>query len=839
MGHRWSSVFNGLDRLTSGPAGTHGSLMNRLAIPLKTGRSTLAMLLSVLLTAGTLTTGSIPARAEDSAKKLYVKGQAAEAREDYDAAYEDYRKAYAKSPSDLRMRASYYRVRQTASSAHVSQGRKLLQQGDDQAALVQFMRAAEVDPGNEAATQEIARLKAHMAPPPVRNETSVSDTSSDAMDEAGSPVTLKPVSNEPLTLHYAEDSKNVYQAIGKAAGINVLFDPDYNGKRIQVDLTNVSLMDALRIVGTLSTTFWRPVTENTIFVAQNSRAKRTELDEQAVQTFYLSNAWQQNDLNDVQTALRNVLPNAKVYGVPSQNAIVMRATPDELTLAQKVINDLDKARPEVVVDVAVMEVNKDKLRNIGLSWPGSISFALQPPSSSTSSTSSSTTDSTTSTTSGLTLNNLANLNANNFAVTVSAATANLLMSDSDTKILQNPRIRSTDSQKSVMKIGSKIPIATGSYQTGASTAITSSLVNTQFQYIDVGVNIEMTPTVHFDHDVTLKMKIEVSSESGTSTISGVTEPILATKSTDGVIRLKEGEATILAGILNKQDLVSASGIPGLGELPLLKYIFGSKSHEVIDNEIVFVLIPHVVRGQELSPLNLRPIDTGVGQAIELRHSSAGVVKPAAAKTPQPGQLAVPGPGAMNRPPMPPGVGPLKGQTAEGAVPSAMQQLRQQNASDVPVISPPVTPGAAAPNAAGAGGAVSFAVLPPTAVPAVGSTFAMKVNLDGANDIASVPLQVQYDATKLTLVNVDSGDLLGKDGQAVALVHRDDGPGMITIAASRPPGTAGVSGSGTVCVLTFQAKAAGPSDVSIVRPGALDSAQHPVQASAQNAHVIVQ
>src|ERR1700744_1666973 len=145
---------------------------------------------------------------------------------------------------------------------------------------------------------------------------------------------------------------------------------------------NTTLMDALRIVGTMSNTFWRPVTDNTIFVAQNSRAKRTELDEQAVQTFYLSNAWQQNDLNDVQTALRNVLPNAKVYGVPSQNALVMRATPDELTLAQKVINDLDKARPEVVVDVAIMEVDKDKLRNIGVSWPGSISFSLQPPTSS-------------------------------------------------------------------------------------------------------------------------------------------------------------------------------------------------------------------------------------------------------------------------------------------------------------------------------------------------------------------------------------------------------------------------------------------------------------------------
>ncbi len=131
----------------------------------------------------------------------------------------------------------------------------------------------------------------------------------------------------------------------------------------------MSLMDALRIVGTLSKTFWRPVTTNTIFVAANTRAKRTELEEQAVQTFYLTNAWQQNDLNDVQTAIRNVLPNSHVYGVASQNAIVMRGTPDELLLAQKLVNDLDKARPEVVVDIAVLEVSKSWERTLGIAWP--------------------------------------------------------------------------------------------------------------------------------------------------------------------------------------------------------------------------------------------------------------------------------------------------------------------------------------------------------------------------------------------------------------------------------------------------------------------------------------
>ncbi len=267
-----------------------------------------------------------------------------------------------------------------------------------------------------------------------------------------------------------EDAKVIYQAIGKAAGVNVLFDPDYNSKRIQVDLNNVSLLDALRIVGTMSDTFWRPVTSNTIFVAQNTRIKRTELDEQAVQTFYLSNAWQPNDLNDVQTALRNVLTSAKIYGVASQNAIVMRGTPDELLLAQKLINDLDKARAEVVVDIAVLEVSKNWERTLGVSWPSSIGVALQPSTSSSSTTCpTGSTNCTASTGTSPTLYDLAHLKATDFAVTVGSATLNLLLSDSNTKVLQSPRIRATGDQKASMKIGSRIPIATGSYQTGAAT----------------------------------------------------------------------------------------------------------------------------------------------------------------------------------------------------------------------------------------------------------------------------------------------------------------------------------------------------------------------------------
>ncbi len=810
-----------------GPAKTPGSLMKSRFQAQAASRSVFSgaiFWIALLAVLAVFSLSSVALRAE-SATTFFKRGQTAEAKEDFDAAFDNYQKAYAKAPKDLRFRAAMYRVRITASAVHVTKGHKLMDAGNEQGALSEFLHAAEIDPSNESAQQAIAAVrKIHGEVTPV-SEISVPqiEGKQENLETMGTPAVLKPVSNEPLTLHIQEDAKMVYQAIGKAAGVNVLFDPEYTSKRIQVDLNNVSLLDALRIVGTISNTFWRPVTENTLFVAANTRARHTELDEQAVQTFYLSNAWQQNDLTDVQTAIRNLLPNAKVYAVASQNAIVMRATPDELLLAEKLINDLDKARPEVVVDIAVLEVSRNWEKTLGIAWPSSVGIALQPPSSTTTSSSSGSSTSTTSPT----LYDLAHLKATDFAVTVGSATANLLMSDTNTKILQNPRIRATDGQKQTMKIGSKIPIATGSYQTGAATALVSSLVNTQFQYQDVGVNIEVTPTVHFDRDVTLKMKIEVTSQSGSVTISGVTEPIISQRVVDQVIRLREGEASILGGIQNKQESTNSSGIPGLGSIPILKYIFGSKDHQIQDDELVFLVVPHVVRSQSLEQVNLRTVDTGAGASIELRHtpSEAPSANPEAKPTTSPAPPARPSSNAK------PNVGTVPGQSALSAAPAALEQLRQAaETTGNPTPTNPPAPALAPSN-------VKFSLIQQPALVAPGATFQISVVLTGGTDIAAVPLQISYDPAALSLLNVDNGDFLGRNGQAVALVHRDDGPGSININASLPPGASGVNGAGVVCVLTFQAKAAGDSVIAITRPSAVNSSQKFL--TAQGARINIQ
>jgi general secretion pathway protein D len=831
MRQRLKGIFPGISPAQEGAR--KGSSMNHSRL-FSSLRAALLLVLTFSIAA------AVPLYAQ-KASKLYKQGQAAENAENWDAAFDAYQKAFEEKPSELRYKTAFYRLRGTASGAHLDKGRQLEKAGEDQAALAEFLRAAEIDPSNEAATQAIAAIRerqSHAQPkaPPV---PLAEQQKQEAIDSIGGPVELKPISTEPFTIRSTEDTKNIYQAIGRAAGINVLFDPSYNSKRITVDLTNVSYLDALRIVGIESTTFWRPVTSNTIFVAENTVSHRRDLDEQAVQTFYLTNATQQNDLNDTLQAVRNVLgTNVKAYSVASQNAIIVRGTPDELLLASKIISDIDKVMPEVVVDVAIMEVSKNWERTLGIEWPSSVSVALQPPSTSTST---STSTSSTTSTSNLTLYNLANLTSNDFAVTLGAATANLLLSDANTKVLQSPRLRATNMQKATMKIGERIPIATGTFSTGVSSSVLAGVAQTQFTYIDIGVNVEMTPTIHNDGDVTLKLKIENMSEGPSVTISGVTEPIIIQKNSEQTIRLREGEVSILGGILEESDVQSWTGIPGLSSIPVLRYLFGSKDHTITKDELVFMLVPHIVRGAEMTASNLRPVDTGTGQSIQLRRLAIDGAAANAAPVVQTGTATT-------------SFGTFKAPSAAAAAPAALAEMRDSaagamDAAQLPagpktpatpqasVATPPLAvpapaapqPAAAQPGNAQPGGSVRFLMSGPGPV-ANGSTFQVPIVVSGASDIASVPLKLHYDAAKLALVSVAPGDFLNRDNQTVSPSFRDDPPGDITINGSRPSAAPGVSGAGVVYVLSFQAKAVGDSTVAITQPIAITKNQQTVPAT---------
>jgi general secretion pathway protein D len=740
--------------------------------------------------------------AADQSKVLYNKGRDAEARQNYEQAYDFYKQAYDLKPTNLTYRASFERLRFLSGASHVHRGQLLREAGQLDAALAEFKKAAEIDPSSAIARQELQRTKqmidaakagpAAAAPPPGFLQKRI--------EQAGGPVELAAISNVPINLKINEDTKVIYETVGKLAGINVLFDPDYTSRRIKIELNNVSLEEALRIIAIQSKTFWRPVTPNTVFVAADNPAKRKDLEQSVVKTFYLTNLSQPTELQDVVNTLRQILEINRLQPLPTQSAIVVRGTPDQIALAQKLVSDLDKPKAEVIVDVAIMQVNRDKSRTLGISPPTSASVQLQSNLNTNTTTASGaagnsgTITQSSGTPGQISLNTLGNLNATDFTVTISQATATALFSDSSTKLIQKPQIRAVEGQKASLKIGQRVPVATGSFQPGIGGVGINPLVNTQFQYLDVGVNIDITPRVHANGDVTLKITMEVSEVDTTNNIGGINQPVIGQRKIEQEVRLKEGEVNLLGGMMEDQRTQALSGFPLLSQIPILKYLFSQDTRDHSETETVFVLIPHVVRKQDLSELNQAALDVGTAGAIELHRMSSPQASTAGAN-------ATSAPAAPQMP---------------GAAPHPAQ----------PAPPPP--------------GSASFSFDPPAITQPHGSTFAVNVLVAGAQNAYSVPLQVTYDSKMLQVVNVSNGTFLSQDGQAVALVHRDDdSSGTLQITATRPPGAIGISGQGTVVTLTFLAKSAGQSTLAISKGGTRDPNMQPTLVAGATATVTIQ
>jgi general secretion pathway protein D len=759
--------------------------------------------------------------AKESAKAAFKHGVQAEARQDYEAAYEYYKHAYDKQPSDLKYRLPYERTRFLAAASKVHRALKLREQGELQDALTLLEEAAAMDPSNDLAAQEIRRTQemiqkqagGQVAAPPRREEE---DVLRKRLEEARPPVRLNDIASQQLSaLEFAtEDTKVIYETIGKLAGINVLFDPDYTSRRLPIKLQKVSLQEALDIVALESRTFWRPVTPNTIFVAADTPTKRRELEQNVIKTFYLGNVATATDLQDIVNAIRTVLEVSRIQQIPSQNAIVIKGTPDQLAMAQKMVDDIDKGKPEVVVDVIVAQVRRDKLRDIGITPPQTASVQFSNGATTTATTGSGTNGTNTTPSSNFpNFNDLQHLNSTNYQLIVGPVVAKLLFSDDSTKILQSPRIRATDNEKAVIKIGDKLPIATGSFGTpvGVGTVGAGLGVNTQFTYTEVGVKLEITPHIHPDGRITLKTALEVSNKTGDVTIGGIDQPVISQRTADQTMTLNDGEVNFMGGILEESEALTKAGTPFLGQIPILRYLFSEERKEKITNEIVFLLIPHVVRRQELTELNIRPLDVGTGTSIDLHVAAKPLpqaaipVQPAA---PGPSQPSAPAPVSLTQPANPSGA-PV--QNSNPAVtPPQVQPAAPQG-------SPAAPQGAASQPAPGApGGQASLRLDSPNPNPAQGSTFALNVVLARGQDVAAVSAQIVYDPKVVQFVSATQGDFLTKDGQPATPVNRDDpGAGRVTITVQRAPGSAGVSGEGTVFNLMFLAKAKGSAAFSIV------------------------
>ncbi len=754
----------------------------------------------------------------------YKAGMHAEDLKDYDAAVEYYLKATKVDPHNANYQIKLNQARFEAGQLHVHEGLKLREKGDLQGALAQFQRAEILDPSSSVADQEAKKTMDMIAEKVAANQAQAEEP----LVENGEPVMatappeIKPLSRAPINLKMSNDARVVFDTIGKLAGLTVIYDPDIQQKKISTELNNVTLEQALDIVCLESKTFWKPVTENIIIVVGDQAQKRRDYEEQVVRTFYLSNVAIAQDLTEITTGLRQLLDLKRIQQVNSQNAIIIRDTPDKLMLADKIIRDIDKAKPEVIVQVMILEARTDNLKNLGIQQVQSISAAVNP-SYSTSSTSSSTTTATSSTASSgttATLSQLRHLNQSDLVLTLPSATANFLLTDSSTKILQNPELRGVDGQSAKLKIGDRVPVATGSFQAGVGVGSTSGagfvnpLVNTQFQYIDVGVNIDMTPHVHPNRDISLKVSIEVSSVTGTSSIGGISQPIISQRKVEHEIRLKEGEVSILAGLIQRTDTKTLNGWPGLANVPVMHYLFATDNTETQEDEVLIVLTPRVVRMPDWSKANLRAMfsgtDTFVGAKRELE-----VKAPTANPNPQ----MIPPAGPAQTP-----AGPLVPAGAPAPAPAP--------------VTPPVAP-SVVPQAQGAiGPRMRFepAALNLTA----GQTATIGVVVENVTDLYSVPMLLQYNPAIISVEEVRHGGFLSGGTQEIAIVQRvDKEHGQAIISATRQPNTPGVNGSGTLLGVVIKALAPGTTNLSIVQVNAKDSQQKPIPLVTSEATLRVQ
>jgi general secretion pathway protein D len=542
------------------------------------------------------------------ANEAYREGRKAEARKDYDSAVIYFGKALQEQPENSQYLLHERLARQSASSFHYEKGRRLMAEKRFSEAAAEFQRAVGVDPTNQAAAEELAKVVAMEAAVKAEREKAIQKAMKQ-QEEIATPnvVKLKTFPQEPLAhFRLTADSRKVFETLGKLAELNVAFSHDFQPRPLSLDLTNVRLEDALHIAALSANVFWKVVTPNTILIIPDSPANRREYEEEVLRTFHLANPLAPADRTAISTALKQVLGLQKVIDNPESNSIIIRDTPERVAAAEELIHSLDLAKGEVLVEVSIMEASVDRVRNLGLAPvspqpPAIAALVFQPPAAPVS-------EGVTAATSNVGLP-LTSSSSGSLQLVLPSVVADALLSDARAHVLQQPQVRATDGQTAKLKIGQRIPYATGSFlpsfggtvSTGTTTgsATTGLLASTQFQYQDIGVNLDITPHITATGEVGLHAVLEILNQAGTSTIGGLSEPIFGQRKVEQDIRLREGESTVLGGLIEHDDSKAISGLPFLADIPGARYFFSTEEKTQMETEILIMLTPHIVRLPEV------------------------------------------------------------------------------------------------------------------------------------------------------------------------------------------------------------------------------------------------
>ena len=552
----------------------------------------------------------------------------AEYRQDYDRAVVEYTKALHQKPDDADARIGLERVKVRASEAHLQRARRLSNTGKLDEALVEYSMAAELNPTSSVIDDELrsTRNKLRVRVAVAHEGKTELQTLIDRTRDLPPPgLDLPQNARMPASLTFRDaGSRDVFTAIARFAGISLIFDSTFRDTPVTVDLRNTTLPDALTTVTSATRTFFRVTSPQTVVIVPDTPAKRREYEEEIIRTFYLSNA----DLKETMDLLRLILDARRISPITATNAITIKDTPEHISAAAKVLSAIDKARPEVVIDVELLEIDRTKLLEYGLqiASPGSPglngSATINPPT--------------------ITLQALKNLSQSDILLTnLPGIYYRLLKTDTNTRALANPQLRTSEGITATARFGDRVPVPVTTFAPIA-TGGTPQQPITSYQYENVGVNIDIMPRTHHDDDVTLQLSIAVTSISGTG-YGGL--PTFGNREIKTVIRLRDGETSLLAGLIRDDERRIMDGIPGLSDLPIVGRMFSHSQRQTEQTDIVLTLTPHIVRVLDLNEADLRPFKVG-REAVTLVDLPVPI-------PPQPPEPAAPAPAPAAPPPSAP------------------------------------------------------------------------------------------------------------------------------------------------------------------------------------------
>ena len=790
------------------------------------------------------------------AGRTFGRGDAAARAGDWDSAVEYYRQALQARPSRTDYRIALERAMINASIAHLDQARLLEARGQLEDALREYRRASEFDPSNRLVGNKVVEMERRLRDDAEAARRQATPTQlQNAARQSPEPL-LNPASREPIDVVIPNASlRDILNFIGMATGINVTCERDYQDRTYSVNMRGVTLDQALTQILSANQLFYKVVNEHTIMVIPDNAQKRALYEEQVIRTFYISHA----DATEVAQILNTVIRIPQLAVAPqlvankTNNTITVRASANIVAIIERIIEQNDNPRAEVVIDVQILEVSRIRTKEFGLdlssySLTGVFSPEGDPRGTTGTGAGGATADAGTLTPRPFNLNTISRgISTADFYLSVPSAVVHFLETDSETRLIAKPQLRGAEGQQITLNLGDDIPVPATVFTPVAQGGANFNPL-TSFNYRTVGVIIQMTPRVTIEGDVILDLSVENSTRGVDVNIAGQNLPSFGSRKVTTRLRLRDGESNLLAGLLRETDRRTLSGVPGLLRLPILRSLFGYNTRNFDQTDIVMLLTPRIVRTQELTPQDVAPIFIGTQQSLGLGGPPpliapvGGVVDvgvPALPSGPQPGAPAppaVPAPAGLPTLPagtggvivIPPGSSQIPGTTTLPAAPAQPPPPQTVPGVVVPQAGP-LAPGTAAVQpAAPAGGSPATAaattaatggqiiVSPPGTEFRVGAgPYTVPLSISGASLISGVSLTLTFNPSALRVRAVQEGSFMRTGGAAATFTQQVDATaGRVDIAVVRSGDTTGVAGTGLLAAVLFDAVGGGAANLTV-------------------------